>query len=85
MELDKGNKEHLETRVFPSNTIHLPLTYTNNIARRLQETGLFSDFTITCKGHTFKVHKTVLYTQSEYFRKLLTGPFKVTIFSSRSL
>lgn len=55
----------------------MPLTRSDNTARRHQETGLFSDFTITCKGHIFKVHKTVLYTQSQYFRTLLTGPFKV--------
>ncbi|KAM0716713.1 hypothetical protein Q7P37_008158 [Cladosporium fusiforme] len=42
----------------------------------LLESGIFSDLTITCQGYEFRVHKVILCAQSEYFRKLLTGPFK---------
>jgi speckle-type POZ protein len=37
----------------------------------------FSDLTLICGGKVFKVHKVVLCTQSEVFRKLLDGNFKV--------
>lgn len=39
--------------------------------------SVFSDLTLTCGGKRFKVHKIILYLQSEYFRKLLDGPFMV--------
>jgi len=43
--------------------------------------GVFSDLTLTCGGRKFEVHRVILYTQSEYFRKLLDCNFKV--FSTR--
>lgn len=39
--------------------------------------GLFSDLTIVCNDRKFHVHKSILWIQSEYFRKLLGGKFKV--------
>ncbi|KAM0716714.1 hypothetical protein Q7P37_008159 [Cladosporium fusiforme] len=45
----------------------------------LLDTGLFSDFTVTCNGDIYKVHKAVLYAHSEYFRKMLQSTFKVTL------
>jgi hypothetical protein len=40
-------------------------------------TGTLSDLTIHCGGQQFPVHKLLLYTQSSYFRKLFSGPWKV--------
>ncbi|KAK1971965.1 POZ domain-containing protein [Colletotrichum sublineola] len=36
----------------------------------LLETGKFSDFTIVCQNTEFRVHKAVLYPQSDYFAAL---------------
>lgn len=46
--------------------------------------GVFSDLTLTCGGRKFEVHRVILYMQSEYFRKLLDGGFKVSIFIATS-
>ncbi|KAK4625353.1 hypothetical protein CLAFUW4_06474 [Fulvia fulva] len=42
----------------------------------LLATGLFSDLTIVCGHKEFKVHKSILYLQSDYFKKLLGGEFR---------
>jgi len=49
-----------------------------DIRARLYETSALSDLTITCGGQVFAVHKVILYVQSDYFRTLLDGPFKVS-------
>jgi hypothetical protein len=38
---------------------------------------LFSGLTITCGEKKFPVHRNILFVQSPYFRKLLSGGFKV--------
>jgi hypothetical protein len=38
---------------------------------------IFSDLTLTCGDKEWKVHKNLLWIQSDYFRKLLNGDFKV--------
>lgn len=48
-----------------------------NQNRSLLKTSAFSDLTLTCHGREIKVHKNILYARSEYFRKMLLGPFKV--------
>lgn len=43
----------------------------------LLESGKYSDLTITVNERKWKVHKSVLCTQSEYFDKMCDGGFKV--------
>lgn len=43
---------------------------------RVIKTGIFTDLTLVCGDQDFKVHKIVLYTQSNYFHKLLGYGFK---------
>ncbi|KAI7257544.1 hypothetical protein KC343_g6461 [Hortaea werneckii] len=40
--------------------------------------GDYSDLAITCGDRTWKAHRLVLCTQSEYFRKACNGPFAET-------
>ncbi|TID27488.1 hypothetical protein E2P81_ATG00245 [Venturia nashicola] len=42
----------------------------------LRKSGAFSDFTITCDGSTYKVHKIVLSTLSRYFETMFSSGFK---------
>ncbi|GAB7327854.1 hypothetical protein MBLNU13_g11644t1 [Cladosporium sp. NU13] len=44
--------------------------------KNLLPDSLFSDLAITCGDKEWKVHKAILWIQSEYFRKLLCGKFK---------
>lgn len=48
-----------------------------NITERLLESGDYSDVTISCYGVTFRIHRSILCSQSEYFRKAFDGDFKV--------
>ena len=41
------------------------------------EKGLYSDFSITCKGQVFQVHRLILGSQSSYFATLFKSGFKV--------
>ncbi|KDN72390.1 putative BTB/POZ domain-containing protein [Colletotrichum sublineola] len=43
----------------------------------LLETGKFSDFTIVCQNTEFRVHKAVLYPQSDYFAALFDSNMEV--------
>lgn len=43
----------------------------------LRSLGKFSDFTITCDGATYKVHKFLLSTHSSYFATIFNSGFKV--------
>jgi hypothetical protein len=45
--------------------------------REFYKNPLFSDLTIICGNTEFKVHRNILFAQSPYFRKLLSGGFKV--------
>jgi hypothetical protein len=47
------------------------------LAKSLLALDVFSDLTITCGDKEWKVHKNLLWIQSDYFRKLLDGDFKV--------
>lgn len=38
---------------------------------KLYKTKSFSDLTITCNGHDFKVHKSILVSRSDHFRRIL--------------
>lgn len=44
---------------------------------RLFESGILADVEVKCGGHTWKLHKTILCTRSIWFKKALTGSFKV--------
>lgn len=46
--------------------------------KTLLETGKYSDFTITVNERQWRVHKSVLCTQSEYFDGMCGGSFKVS-------
>lgn len=41
--------------------------------------GDYSDFTITCKGRTFNVHRAVVCPQSSFFAAALNGRFLVSL------
>ncbi|CAK1365323.1 hypothetical protein CB0940_08910 [Cercospora beticola] len=60
---------------YPGNLLKLGL-------KDMLASGLYSDLTIECRGTTFAVHKLVLHTQSQYFRKLLAGGFKEGVAAS---
>jgi hypothetical protein len=47
------------------------------LAESLLALDIFSDLTLTCGDKEWKVHKNLLWIQSDYFRKLLNGDFKV--------
>lgn len=40
--------------------------------------GQYSDMTVTCQGFTFKAHRSILCTQSDFFRGAMNGHFKVS-------
>lgn len=42
----------------------------------LLQSGLFSDAEVRCGSRTWKVHKAILCTRSEWFKKALMGHFK---------
>lgn len=58
----------------------LPESYTTRFARRLRESfeGEASDLTIICGEREWKVHKLVLCLNSDVFKKMLQGDFKVS-------
>ena len=45
---------------------------------------LFSDFTIVCGAHIFKVHRLALYPKSAFFQTCIGGGFKVACYLPRS-
>lgn len=47
------------------------------LAHSLLAQDVFFNLTITCGEKEWKVHKNLLWIQSDYFRKLLNGDFKV--------
>lgn len=42
------------------------------------QTGEYSDFTLKCHGHEFKLHKLVVCSQSPMIKAALQGPFIVS-------
>jgi hypothetical protein len=66
----------LGSRYHPPVHTAFPQNNTNN-PKSLFTTGALSDLTIYCDNQQFSVHKLILYTQSVYFRKLFSGPWKV--------
>ena len=58
----------------------LPESYVTRFARRLRESfeGEASDLTIICGEREWKVHKLVLCLNSDVFKKMLQGEFKVS-------
>lgn len=44
---------------------------------RCRESGDFSDLTLLCEEEEFKVHKTIVYSQSNVLRAACAGHFKV--------
>lgn len=79
---EKDMRLQIEEYISPAMPIYLLETEADPLAR-LYQTNALSDLTITCGDQSFAVHKVILYIQSEYFRKLLDGPFKVRSASRR--
>lgn len=73
---EKDMSLQIERYVFPACLLIILETEADPLAR-LYQTNALSDLIITCGGQDFAVHKIILYIQSEYFRKLLDGSFKV--------
>lgn len=51
---------------------------------KLMYSERFSDMTLVCDGHEFKVHKVVVCSQSPVLAAAVTGSFKVLILQSRN-
>lgn len=49
----------------------------------LLKSQVTADFTISCKGREFKVHKAIISLQSSFFKSVCTLPFKVSIADPR--
>jgi hypothetical protein len=47
--------------------------------RKILESGAHSDFSITCRDATFKVHKVIIAAASEFFKVACQGGFKVIL------
>jgi len=47
------------------------------VHHRLLESGKLSGAQLCCGKRTWKVHKAILCARSEWFRRKITGPFKV--------
>lgn len=45
-------------------------------ARRLLESGMLADAEVKCPNRTWKVHKIIVCTRSDWFKKALMGPFE---------
>ena len=45
----------------------------------LFSTGDRSDFTVSCQGHDFKVHKLVICPSSNFFKAVCTGKLKLLV------
>lgn len=43
---------------------------------RLLRTGLFSDVTVKCGDRTWNLHKNIICSRCDWFKKALTGQFK---------
>ena len=48
-------------------------------ALEMLQSGEYSDFTITCRGKEFKVHKMMICCESDFFKKCCEGNFKVGV------
>lgn len=46
--------------------------------QRLLESGMLADAEVKCAGCTWKVHKVILCTRSDWFKKALMGPFEAS-------
>lgn len=48
------------------------------VMRSLFEDGKYTDMTISCRGHDFKVHRAIICSQSHFFDAALKGGFQVS-------
>ncbi|KAL4779947.1 BTB/POZ protein [Aspergillus varians] len=53
-----------------------PESLIHNTMKHLFLSGEFSDMAVTCQGFTFKVHQSILCTQSSFFKAAMGGNFK---------
>lgn len=54
------------------------MTNVANTLGSLLESGLFADAEVYCQGRVWKVHRSILITQSCFFDKAFTGDFEVS-------
>lgn len=60
-----------------STAYHQRLQKQAQAVRSLLTTGDYADFRLTCNDYTWPVHKGVLCTQCDFFKKALDGTSKV--------
>ncbi|KAL4902206.1 hypothetical protein BDW74DRAFT_181056 [Aspergillus multicolor] len=53
-----------------------PASILRESMKELLENGRFSDMTITCQGHSFKVHRAIVCSQSRFFLAAMEDDFK---------
>ncbi|KAL3469489.1 BTB/POZ protein [Aspergillus californicus] len=53
-----------------------PASILHGMMRDLLLNGDYSDMTVTCEGHTFRVHQAVLCSQSPFFKGAMKSGFK---------
>jgi hypothetical protein len=53
--------------------------------QELLSRGEFADMDICCQGNTYNVHRAIVCTQSEYFKKAMCDGFKARKLVARAL
>lgn len=76
--------------LFPRNIVpgHVAMSSRFNLQclmQKLLSRGEFANMEICCQGNTYNVHRAIVCTQSEYFKKAMCDGFKVRKLVARGL